>query len=378
MFIALVLISCYAFSVFGLLSIMKGLSFPIFNTKSPAGAPRFSLEDPIEKQKYFSYKAGPEIEKLKEFLHNNTFVAILLGPKNSGKGTYTKLFMEAVGSEHVAHISVGDIVRGLNKEISAEDSKKSLVDFLKTRYRGFVSIDKALDVVAGRDTTTLMPTELILASLEREIDRIGRKAIFIDGFPRTLDQISYSLFLRALIGYRNDPDLFVFIDVPEAVVDERIKNRVVFPICQTPRSLRLLRTKEIGYDEAIKEFYLICDTPACNGARMVAKEGDAVGIGPLRERIDKDVEIMKRLLDLRGVPQIFLRNSISVSAARDNVDEYEITPSYRYEWDETSKKVHVTEEPWTITDDEGNEAYSLLPAPIGVSLIKQTASALGL
>ena len=166
--------------------------------------------------------------------------------------------------------------------------------------------------------------------------------------------------------------------MPEAVVDERIKNRVVCPICQTPRSLRLLRTKEIGYDEAIKEFYLICDTPACNGARMVAKEGDAVGIGPLRERIDKDVEIMKRLLDLRGVPQIFLRNSISVSAARDNVDEYEITPSYRYEWDETSKKVHVTEEPWTITDDEGNEAYSLLPAPIGVSLIKQTASALGL
>ena len=355
---------------------MKGFSFPIFKTKSIEGPAKFALEDPVERKKYFNNKAGPEIEKIKDYLLKGTFVAILLGPKNSGKGTYTKLFMEAVGGEHIAHISVGDIVRGLNEEIRDIEARKKLVDFLKSRYRGFISIDKALEVVDGRETSTILPTEIILAGLEREIDRVGRKAVFIDGFPRTLDQISYSLFLRALIGYRDDPDFFVFIDVPEAVIDERIKNRVVCPKCQTPRSLRLLRTKEIGYDKDKKEFYLICDNPSCGGARMVAKEGDASGIEPLRARIETDVEVMKTLLKLQGVPQVFLRNSIPVADAEDSVDDYEITPSYRYQWDEKNQSTSVMEEPWTIIDDEGKEAYSLLPAAVAVSLIKQTAKAL--
>ena len=357
---------------------MKGFSFPIFKTKSPEGSVVFSLEDPIERKKYFELKAGPEIEKLKEFLRDNTFVALLLGPKNSGKGTYTKLFMEAIGSEHVAHISVGDLVRDVHKAIVSDEEKKKLLEFLRSRYRGFIEVDKIMDVISGRDKITLLPTEVILALLEHKIDEVGRKAVFIDGFPRNLDQLSYSLYFRSLIGYRDDPDFFVFIDVPEAVIDERIKNRVVCPKCQTPRSLRLLRTKNIGYDKATKKFYLICDNVACGGARMVAKEGDELGIEAIRDRIEIDAKVMKTLLDLHGIPQVFLRNSIPVVVAGDVADQYEITPSYRYEYDAAADSMHVVEEPWTVTDDEGQEAYSLLPAPIGVSLIVQIAKALRL
>ena len=357
---------------------MKGLDFPLFKTKWEHATERFRLEDPLERRKYFDMKTGPEIEKIRDYLRTGTFVGFLLGKKNSGKGTYSKLFMEAIGGDRVAHLSVGDIVRSVHKDLADEGRKQELIAFLAARYRGFITVEQALDVILGRDTKTLLPTEIIIALVEREIDRIGRKAIFLDGFPRDLDQVSYSLYFRTIIGYRDDPDFFVFIDVPEPVIDERIKNRVICPTCQTPRSLKLLRTKDIGYDAAAKEFYLICDNPNCApGTRMTTKEGDELGIEPIRDRMEVDEKVMRMLLNLQGVPKVHLRNAIPVAQAAATVDDYEITPSYRYEWDAAGNKVNVIEEPWTVRDDNGESSYSLLPAAVTVSLIKQTATVLG-
>lgn len=356
---------------------MRSFSFPVFKTKV-SRSPKFRLEDPADRRRYFDLKAKTEIAKLRDFLRKNTFVGFLLGPKNSGKGTYSKLFVEALRTDKVAHISVGDIVRSAHKDLEKRGGAKELAAFLKTRYRGFISVEKVVDIILGRDTVTLLPTEVILALVEREIDRIGRKAIFIDGFPRNLDQVSYSLYFRSLIGYRDDPDFFVFIDVPEAVIDERMKYRVVCPVCHTPRNLKLLRTKEIEYDEKSKTFHLLCDTPGCSGGRMTSKEGDELGIEAIRGRIEVDKKVMRQLLDLQGVPKIYLRNSVPVADAKTYVDEYEITPSYRYEWDSATKKVRVIEEPWVIKDESGVESYSLLPAAVVLSLIKQTARALGI
>ena len=358
---------------------MQNSEFPIFRTRSPEGSPVFQLEDPASRRKYFDFKAGGEIQKLREYLESgNTFVGFLLGKKNSGKGTYAKLFMEALGTDRIAHVSVGDIVRSVHKDLGDDTRKEELIKFLERRYRGPITIEKALDVILGRDTKTLLPTEVILALVEREIDRIGRKAIFIDGFPRNLDQISYSLYLRALIGYRDDPDFFVFIHVPETIIDERMRGRVICPKCQTPRHPKVLRTKEVGYDRNTKQFYLICDNPDCGGARMVSKEGDELGIEAIRERIEIDEKIMQFLLGLQGVPKVKLRNSVPASQAKEYIDDYEITPSYRYKWDESSEKVEVIEEPWVIKDEEGVLSYSLLPATVVVGLIKQTAQIMGL
>jgi len=360
-----------------ILTFMKGFDFPIFKTKIEGSSRKFNLEDPAERRKYFEWKAGKEIEKLRDWLRQNTFVAILLGKKNSGKGTYSKLFMEAVGTEHLAHISVGDIVRAVHKDFSDEKKRGELLDFLKKRYRGRISVEAAIDALLGRDTKTLLPTEFILALVEREIDRLGRKAIFIDGFPRELDQISYALYFRSLMGYRDDPDFFVFIDVPEAVMDERMKYRVVCPKCQTPRNLRVLRTKEVGYDPA-SGFYLVCDNSACGGARLVSKEGDELGIETIRGRLEIDDKVMKNLLEMEGIPKIYLRNSVPVDRAPEFVDDYEITPAYRYERDEGIKSVKVIEEPWVVKDDRGIDSHSLLPQPVAVGLIKQIAAVLGL
>jgi adenylate kinase family enzyme len=355
---------------------MKGINFPIYKTKT--GSRAFLLEDPKERQEYFQLKAGQAIKKLRKYLRENVFMGILLGPKNSGKGTYVKLFIEALGTDKVAHISVGDVVRSAHESLADNSKKDELVDFLKKRYRGFISIDKALDVILGRDTQTLLPTEIILALTEREIDKAGRKAIFVDGFPRNMDQVSYSLYFRSLMGYRDDPDFFVFIDVPESVIDERMKYRVICPQCRTPRNLKLLRTKEVGYDEKLSKFYLICDNPKCDRQRMVSKEGDDLGIEAIRNRIEGDGEVMRTLLGLEGVPQVFLRNSIPVALAKNSVDDYEITPAYNYELDKLSGGVKVTEEPWITNDDTGASSHSLLPAPIAVALINQVAEVLGL
>lgn len=357
---------------------MKGFDFPIFKTKIEGHPEKFSLEDPVERRKYFELKAGREIERLRDWLRENTFVGFLLGKKNSGKGTYIKLFMEAVGSERVAHISVGDIVRQVHEDLRDEAKKEELLKFLRSRYRGFISLEKAIDALLGRDTKTLLPAEFILALVERAIDTIRRKAVFIDGFPRNLDQVSYSLYFRALIGYRNDPDFLVFIDVPEAVIHERMKYRVICPLCNTPRNTKLLTTKEVEYDADRKEFFLICDNPQCKGSRMVSKEGDELGIDGIRERIEGDESVMQTLLTLEGVPKIFLRNTVPVAKAGEYVDEYEITPSWRYEFDGVRKKVVVFEEPWIVPDDQQVPSYSLLPQPIVVALIKQTVQILGL
>ncbi|MEK7188077.1 MAG: nucleoside monophosphate kinase [Patescibacteria group bacterium] len=353
---------------------MKGVNFPVFKTKTEGVTQKFNLNDPEDRKKYFAAKAGTDIEKLKKYLETKTFVGFLMGKKNSGKGTYSKLFMEAVGKEHVGHVSIGDIVRDIHKSLSSEDDKKTLLEFMEKNFRGFHSVEELEDLILGRGTSSLMSSELIVALIKYEISRRPKKAIFIDGFPRAMDQIGYSLFLKELIGYRDDPDFMVFIDVPERVIDERIKSRVICPKCNTPRSLKLALTKEVGYDETQKSFYLICDD--CH-ERMVPKEGDELGIEPIRSRLEVDDQISKQLLELSGIPKLYLRNSVPIDQ-KDIVDDYELTPMYEYVYNNETKKVDAIEKPWVVKDDNGVDSYSLMPSAVALGLISQIAKTLNL
>jgi adenylate kinase family enzyme len=352
------------------------MKFPIFKTKKRG--PKFNLTNPKERQEYFELKVGPEIEKLREYLKENTFVAYLLGKKNSGKGTYSKMFAEVVAPEKIDHFSVGDMVRGIDEELKDEKKKKEFYSFLEKNYRGWLPFEKIISALEQRNTKTLLPTELILTLVKREIAKREKKTLFIDGFPRDLDQISYSLFFRDLVGYREDPDIFILIDVPESVINERIKWRRICPQCQTSRNLKLLPTSEIGHNQENKEFYLVCDNPKCQGVKMVAKEGDELGIKPIKERLRLDEKLIEQAFSLYGVSKVLLRNSLPIKVTQKFVDDYEITPEYSYQWDSKEKKVKIIEKPWIILDDEGVESYSLLAAPVTVSLIKQMVEVLGL
>ncbi len=352
--------------------------FPLVSIKVPGLDKKFDLSDPVTRLQYFEAKAGPEIAKLKEFFkNNNTFIAYMLGKKNSGKGTYTKMLMEVFGADKIAHISIGDLVRMVHTDMADETKKAELLAYLKENYRGYISVEQAIDALLGRDTKTLLPTEFIMALLKREIDQMPKKALFIDGFPRDLDQVSYSLYFRNLIDYRSDPDIFVAIQIPEAVIDERMKNRVVCPICKAPRSPKLLTTKFVGYDEETGQYYLMCDNPACNKARMVGKEGDELGIEAIRDRLELDEKLIQKILELQGVPKVLLRNAVPVAEADKLVDTYETTPEYSYER-HADGSIETKEKPWTIKDDEGLESYSLMAPAVVVSFIKQLAGVLGL
>jgi len=359
---------------------MKGIEFPIFKTKIKGERETFNLIDPEQSRKYFKLKAGSEIEKLRSFLKSNTFLVILLGKKNSGKGTYSKLFTEIIDPERIEHFSIGDMVRSIDGELAEGKKKKELIKFLKKNYRGRLSLDEIIYDLENRDTITLRPTELILALAKREVGKREKKALFVDGFPRDLDQISYSLFFRDLIGYRDDPDVFILIDVPESVIDERIKHRVVCPRCQSTRNLKLhlVKKENIKYDEKKKEFYFICDNPDCSGIKMVKKEGDELGIKPIRERLKKDAKLIEQAFSLYGIPKILLRNSVPVELARGYVDDYEITPEYDFHWNEKKKEVEIIEKPWIFLDDQGVPSYSLLPQALVISLIKQMVDVLNL
>ncbi|MBI2054437.1 MAG: hypothetical protein HYT36_03905 [Candidatus Staskawiczbacteria bacterium] len=356
---------------------MQGIDFPIFKTKSDIYK-KFDLTDFSQRQEYFEYKAGEEIKKLRGYLENNTFVAYLLGKKSSGKGTYSKMLKEIVSQDKIEHFSIGDMIRSFDSILKDENKRKELVSFLEKNYRGFVPLEEVVSQLDKRSTKVLLPSELILSLAKREIQKFGKKAIFIDGFPRDLDQISYSLFFRDLIGYRDDPDVFVLIDVPTLVIDERIKHRVVCPLCQTSRSVKLLPTKNVGYDKNNGKFYLLCDNPNCQGARMATKEGDELGIEPIRERLNKDETLIRQAFSLQGIPKVFLRNSVPADKALQFVDDYEITPEYRHNFNEKQGKVETTEMPWQVSDDEGVSSYSLMPPPVVVSLIKQLVKALGI
>lgn len=362
---------------------MKDLDFPIFKTKSETYK-KFDLTSVEGRKEYFEYKAGSEIKKLKDYLQNNTFIAYLMGKKSSGKGTYAKMLAEVIDKDKIAHFSIGDMIRSFDEVLKDSEKKKELIEFLQKNYRGFMPLDKILKSLEERSTKTLLPTELILALAKREISKLGKKTIFIDGFPRDLDQVSYSLYFRDLIGYRDDDDIFILIDVPTTVIDERVKYRVICPVCQTSRNTELLPTKSVEYDKSDSKFYLLCDNPDCvslekgKPARMVTKEGDENGIAPIKERLEKDEMLIKEAYNLQGIPKVLLRNSIPVEKAKEFVDDYEITPAYTYEWNEAESKVETKEKPWEVNDDEGNLCNSLMPPPVVVSLIKQLVKGLNI
>lgn len=353
---------------------MKGLEFPVIGTKVKGLTKKFDLNSPTGREAYFKAKVGNEIEIIKKYLDKKTFVAYLIGKKNSGKGTYSQIFTEIFGADKVALVSIGDIVRNVSADWP-NFKKSPKFERLKKLYRGYISFDDAVSALTGRSQSKLLPTEFVLALLKLTIEDLKGKTLFIDGLPRELDQVSYSLYFRDLIGYRDDPDMFILIDIPESVIDERIKYRVVCPNCKNTRNIKLLITNKYEYDPKTKKFYLLCDSPRCTGGfRMVPKEGDSLGIGPIRDRLNKDEEILRKAFALHGIPKILMRNHVAESEASKYFDDYEITPEYSFKLN--GDKIEVIEKPWTVKDDNGTPSVSLLSAPVVVSMLKQIAEVL--
>jgi len=351
------------------------MKFPLFNTKKLSDGKTYNLNDPLQRKEYFAARIGREVEEIKTYLDKNTFIGFMLAKKMAGKGVYSKMFEEVVGGDRLAVVSVGDVIRNVHAKLETPNGYAEVKKSVSKYYRGLMSFDEAARALLERSSARIsVPTEFLLALLKWEISKMGNKALFVDGLPRSLDQISVSLYFRDLINYRDVPDFFVLIDIPEAVIDGRIRYRRVCPICKTSRQLKLLPTKFIKYDQKTKQFYMLCDNAACSGYNkevLVEKEGDSAGIVLIKDRLDSDAKLMEMALKLEGIPRVLLRNSVPVKEAPKYCEEYELTHSYSYKYDKSTGKLTSKSEKWIIKDDEGVDSYSILSAPVVVSMIKQ-------
>jgi len=347
------------------------MDYPFFNSKALSDGNVYDLTDPIERLKYFNAKLGTIIEDLKVFLDSNSFIAYMLAKKLAGKGTYAKMVGEILGPTRIAHISVGDLIRKTNRLLDDPTAVSELRAYMEKNYRGFISIDEAFDAIKNRTQEKLsIPTDFLLCLLKNEISQMGKKALFIDGLPRNMDQISASLYFRDLVNYRDDPDLFILIDTPNEILNARMKNRRVCPYCQTSRNLLFNPSQFVKYDKLADDVYFVCDNTMCSGygvAKYIAKEGDLEGIDSIEERLQADAELMTVAGKLQGIPKIMLRSSYPVKVAKDYLEDYEIQPKLVYQVNDD--KVTIGKENWIFKDDNGEECYTIYAATYVVNLL---------
>jgi adenylate kinase len=186
---------------------------------------------------------------------------IIMGPQGSGKGTQAKLLAEGTG---LVHISVGDIFRW---HVQAHTK-------LGARVKRIVA--------AG----ALVPDEMVEQVVRERLDQHDWNYGFIlDGFPRDLVQAEF--FLESY-----DIDAVILIQVPTAVVMERILSRRLCPAC--------------GLD-----YNLIFHRPG------VADTCDVCGGGLVQRPDDNPAAVSVRLRDYedktRPIVDLFRRKEIVVS-----------------------------------------------------------------
>jgi adenylate kinase len=122
---------------------------------------------------------------------------ILLGPPGSGKGTQA----ERLQDRGFVALSTGDLLRAARA--AGTDVGRQASEYM---HRG-----------------DLVPDDLIVAVIDDELERLRGKPILLDGFPRTVGQAD--ALARTLEERGRHLDAAVLIDVPDAVVEERVSGR---------------------------------------------------------------------------------------------------------------------------------------------------------
>ena len=123
---------------------------------------------------------------------------VLFGPPGAGKGTQAARLAEHLG---VPAIATGDVLRAAIKQ----------------------GTKRGLEAKRSMDRGDLVPDDLIVALIGGELEGRDGESIVLDGFPRTVAQAD--ALAEALEPHGRELTSVVLIDVPDAVVAERISGR---------------------------------------------------------------------------------------------------------------------------------------------------------
>ena len=148
---------------------------------------------------------------------------ILLGAPGAGKGTQAQLIMQKFG---IPQISTGDM------------------------QRAAVKAGTALGVAAKKimDAGGLVSDEIIIGLVKDRITHADcAKGFLFDGFPRTIPQA------EAMIEAGVDIDHVIEIDVPDAVIIERLSGRRVHPASGRIYHVKYSPPKVAGKDDVSGE-----------------------------------------------------------------------------------------------------------------------------
>ncbi|KAJ7949600.1 UMP-CMP kinase [Quillaja saponaria] len=123
------------------------------------------------------------------------FITFVLGGPGSGKGTQCEKIVETFGFKH---LSAGDLLR---REIVSHSQYGSMI--LNTIREG-----------------RIVPSEVTIKLIQREIEASDNDKILIDGFPRTEEN---RIAFEQIIG--TEPDVVLFFDCPEEEMVKRVLSR---------------------------------------------------------------------------------------------------------------------------------------------------------
>jgi adenylate kinase len=136
---------------------------------------------------------------------------ILLGAPGSGKGTVSECLEQEM---KFLHVSAGELLR---EEIAKGTSLGKEIH----KY-----VDKGL----------LVPTDLVVDIVKLEV--LGKEHYVLDGFPRSLEQAHLIEDLKI--------DAVISLDVPEAVVIERLSGRRACQKCGAGYHVKYIPPKKAG------------------------------------------------------------------------------------------------------------------------------------
>lgn len=173
---------------------------------------------------------------------------VFLGPAGSGKGTQAKR-LEV--DYRVTQISTGDLLRNAVRE-GTELGKKAEPLMREGR---------------------LVPDDLVIGLIEERLAKgdLGGGILF-DGFPRTLPQAR--ALDEALARHGRKIDKVISLEVPEAILVDRVTGRRSCPVCGTVYHVRARPPKVEGK----------CDV---EGADLVQRSDDTA------EKLEKRLEVFR-------------------------------------------------------------------------------------